>query len=367
MPTLDLFTPRPAHLADASHDVRAPGGYEWWYFDAEDPATDTQIVAIFLHGFVFHPGYLRAFYRYQNSPTRYAPPVPSDYVCAYFIVYRAGKILHQFMTQYPATEYAASRDRPEVRIGPNTFSVGSSDARSPFHLSLSGTPWKLTGRGPKTLAGQELSARLNFTPRFAQPADERRFFSRAMTGADHHWVVANPLCDVTGTISLAGLTDNQTIEFTGQGYHDHNYGTGPIGPGLKRWVWGRAFFENDGSGRVVTFHFARPRDTTLPDELHLTEADTHARTDHAPDPASVLVDWSGRSKLLLAYPRTLVLGDVMNLSNPRVIDDQPFYLRLVYDAVSRGKPGRAFCEVAYPHRLRWPVLGRMIEMSFDKR
>jgi hypothetical protein len=42
-------------------------------------------------------------------------------------------------------------------------------------------------------------------------------------------------------------------------------------------------------------------------------------------------------------------------------------LRLTYEV--RGVDGReakAFCEVAYPNRLRWPVLGRMIELSIHR-
>ena len=43
MPTLPLFAPPNAHQAagaspDASHRVTAPGGYEWWHFDAPDAA-----------------------------------------------------------------------------------------------------------------------------------------------------------------------------------------------------------------------------------------------------------------------------------------------------------------------------------------
>ena len=60
------------------------------------------------------------------------------------------------------------------------------------------------------------------------------------------------------------------------------------------------------------------------------------------------------------------MDDVLSLGNPRLIDSSPFYLRLIYDATTRGKAGTAFCEVAYPHRLRWPILGRMIEMSIAK-
>ena len=364
MPTLELLKELPASRSDAFHDVRSPGGYEWWYFDAEDAKTDTQVVVILLHGFVFHPGYLRAYARYLRRPTRHAPPTAGDFPCAYLMVYQHGKIKHQFMTQYARDDFRASSDVPDVTMGPNTLRQDPDGALS---LHLSGTPWKLTGQGPKTLHGQELLADLRFQPELGHPPDERRFLSREMTGADHHWVIANPLCRVTGTIQLNGGTGH-TLHFTGRGYHDHNYGTAPIGPGLKRWIWGRVFFDDaPDASRVVTFHFARPRDTSLPDELHLTEADASRLVDHPIPVDRVHVDWSRRTTLLLTYPDRLEFGEVMTLSNPRLIDTQPFYLRLMYDAHSRGKTGVAFCEVAYPHRLRWPILGRMIEMSIDRR
>ena len=59
MPMLPMLSEPP--LADAWHEVTAPGGYEWWYFDAEDDRQDVQVVAILLEGFVFHPGYLREY------------------------------------------------------------------------------------------------------------------------------------------------------------------------------------------------------------------------------------------------------------------------------------------------------------------
>jgi hypothetical protein len=49
-----------------------------------------------------------------------------------------------------------------------------------------------------------------------------------------------------------------------------------------------------------------------------------------------------------------------------VIDPTPFYLRLAYDARAGRETCTALCEIAYPHRLRWPLLGRLIEMSFDR-
>ena len=354
MPIEPMFTANP--VADAWHAVTAPGGYEWWYFDAEDPAGDTQIVGILLEGFVFHPGYLRAIARYQRRPTKTLPPRAGDYPCAYLCVYRGGRIAHQFMTQYKPADFSAERDRVDVQLGENRLTKDNDGA---LRLSLRGVPWELTWQGPQTRRGQTLSADLTFRPRWTHPPIERRFLSEAMTGADHHWAIANPACDVAGQICLSGAAEPLTIDFAGRGYHDHNYGTGPLGPGLARWIWGRVIRDD----RVLTFHYAVPRASGLSPEVHLVQADAQGASEVKVE--KVQADWSRRSNTGLAFPQALAMHDHLSLSNPRMIDATPFYLRLQYDVA--GASEKAFCEVAYPHRLRWPVLGRMIEMSFDKK
>ena len=357
MPTLDLYQPN--FVADAWHQVRAPGGYEWWYFDAEDPATETQIVAILLEGFVFHPGYLRKYAAYRRRPTRRVPPVAGDFPCAYFVVYKHGKLAHQFMTQYRPEQFAASREAPRVRIGKNQF---ERQPDGTLRLALTGTPWRVTARGPQTLVTDTLSAEFTFEPLLDVPPAERIFLSREMTSADHHWVIANPSCRVEGSIKVkSGDGPAEVIAFGGKGYHDHNYGTGPLGPGLKRWIWGRVLLE----GRTTTFHYAVPKNPQLPEEVHLIETTAAGSRERRVD--DLHIDWSGITSTLLACPASLVFDDALRLENPKTIDAAPFYARVAYDATVHGQSGTAFCEVAYPHRLRWPVLGRMIEMSIDKR
>lgn len=360
MPTLPLFE-TPAD-PDAWHRVTSPGGYEWWYFDAEDAAGDIQIVAIFLEGFVFHPGYLRRYGAYRRRPTRATPPVAGEYPCAYFVVYEKGRPLAQFMSQYPPGAFAASSERTDVRIGPNTLRRDDDDT---LRLALHGVPWQLTWRGPQLLAPQELTGDLTFRPLLPRRPAERTFLSQALSGARHQWVIADPLCEVGGTIRLGGGGNLPTreIAFRGRGYHDHNYGTAPLGPGLKRWIWGRVLpAEPDGRG-MLTFHYARPRDASLPDEVHLVEADADGAREVT---ATCEADWSRRSALGLAYPQAANFGEGLRLVTPRVVDSTPFYLRLVYDAQTRHGPGTAFCEVAYPRRLTWPILGRMIELSIHR-
>ena len=356
MTILEPYQSPAAH--DAWHAVQSPGGYEWWYFDAEDPATDTQVVVIFLEGFIWHAEYLRRHSKYARKPTQHAPPFPCEYPCVYLCVYRGGKVLHQFMTQYKPEDFAASSTEVNVRIGPNTL---TRDADGRLKLSIVGTPWSLTGRGPKTHQGHTLSAELVFSPQLTHAPLQRTFLSQQMTGAEHRWIIANPLCSTSGVITLTTPESRQTIEFSGLGYHDHNFGTAPLGPGLSRWIWGRVLM-ND---HVYSFHYAVPKDRNLMPEPHLVEGDSRALRDMPIQ--KVQAEWSGLSKMLLRYPKRLGFDDALVMTNPKIVDDTPFYLRLTYDAVARGRRCRAFCEVAYPHRLRWPLLGRMVEMSIDKR
>lgn len=362
MKTVPLYVPNPVS-PDYSHQVRMPGGYEWWYFDAEDPRTDTQVVAIFLHGFVFHPGYLRSHARFLKNPTRHPPALPDHFPCMYLCVYRNGRILYQFMNQYSPEHYQADSEQLDVRIGPNRL-IGQSEG---LLLNLSGIPWELTWQGPKTFHQRRLQGQLTFVPTFSHAPAERIFLSRPMTGADHHWIIANPHCSVRGTLRLLEHNQEQErIDFDGRGYHDHNFGTGPLGPGLKRWIWGRAILDR----RVLTFHYAVPQHRTLPDEVHLIEATEQAFREL--EVQRIESDWNGWSHLGLRYPKKLAFytsnwpGVTLDLTNPRLIDVAPFYMRILYDARIGGEPTSAFCEIAYPHRLRWPILGRMIEMSISR-
>ncbi len=343
-------------FADGHHDVRAPGGYEWWYFDAEDPASDTQIVVIMMQAFIFHPGYLRAYARYMKHPTRHAPPLPADHPSLYACVYRAGRIWRQFYTDYAPGDFASRSDRAEVSIGPHRLTTEPDGA---YALDVAGTPWRLTARGPRRFDDETLGVRLRFSPRHRINPVERRFLSEQMTGAEHHWVIAAPVCDVRGELEVAG----ERVLFSGRGYHDHNFGLAPIGSGLYRWTWGRAIF----GSRVLTFHYAEPKARGAEAETHLIEVDEKGAREIEVGEVRAQFDRTSAMAMQLKYPSEVDFGSKLRLSNPRVLDPAPFYMRIAFDAESDGERSMAFAELAYPHRLRWPLLGRMIQMSFDDR
>ena len=361
MPTLPLYTPNP--VADAWHRVTAPGGYEGWHFDAESAQGDVQLVALLSYGCVFHPKYLREYFRHRAWPTRVAPPVPGQYPCAYLVVYEHGNVVGQFTSQVPPGQFAASDTEPAVRVGPNELRPQPDGSLS---LKMNGVPWELTWRGPEREPGWTLSADLVFRPVLRHPPHERVFLSRKLSSADHHWVIANPLCEVEGCIRLSSGDGRKTreIPFRGRGYHDHRYGTAPIGVGLRRWTWGRVLLDDD---RALAFHYAEPQDPGLSNEAHLVEVSPVGLREIPV--GEVQAEWSEQSAARLHYPRGLRFkptdGDEVDLTNPRVLDSSPFSLRLLYSAIVGPRAGTALCEVAYPHRLRWPVLGRVIERFFE--
>jgi hypothetical protein len=204
---------------DAAYDVRAPGGYEWWLFEAHDPATDTQIVVVVYDGDPFNPEYRRRYERYRRRPTRNAPPVARDFPAVSMMVYRAGQIAVRSIIQYPAGSFSGSPEKPDLSIGAD-------------RLTSEGDNLKLD------IAG----AGLTFAPRWRHLPVERTLFAGH---GEHRWIIANPYCDVEGFYCRSG----ERIALRGIGYHDHQFGTGPI-PQVQEWSRGRAYFKD----RVYAFH-----------------------------------------------------------------------------------------------------------------
>jgi hypothetical protein len=356
MPVLPLFD-CPAD-ADAWHHVTAPGGYEWWHFEAEQVGPDgtpggVRVVAGFFDGFAFHPEYLRRYERYLRRPTRRPPPVAGEYPCVCLAVYEGGRVLAKLVTQYPPGAFAASAERPDVRVGPNTL---RRDEEGAFRLHLAGSP--------RRAAGGEVTADLVFRPRFSAPPVELAFPSRELSGADHRWVVANPVCAVDGAIRIAGAggdgAGGREIRFSGRGYHDHHYGTAPLGRGVRRWARGRVLADDF----ALTFECAFPRDAAVPEEVRLIEADAAGAREVPVRRARVC--WNRWSAAGLRWPGEIGLEletpdrRELELSGGRVIDSGACSVRASYTAAGLGA---ATCEVVYPHRLTWPVLGRMVRMN----
>jgi hypothetical protein len=326
---------------DASHHITSPGGYEWWYFDAEDVQHERQFVAVLYDGCPFRPDYVRAYARYRRRPTRVPPPLPREHPCLYFALFEKGRIVHEHFTEYPADALVARHDRPEVALAQNSFST-------------EGSKLKLDLRHVATTGAGQVQAEFRFEPRLACAPQERQLFpARAHDRSPEHiWIIANPLCDVTGTIRCA----DRAIEFRGLGYHDHHFGTATPATALRSWFRGRVLFDD----AAYAFHIVVPHDRALPNRARLVEV---RASSGVVDVAVQRVEatWSGLTRRLLRYPLALRFeNELLHLSSPRLMRTSCVRAHLTCAAQVGRRNGRALCELIYPRRLMWPIVRRSL-------
>lgn len=354
MPTLPLYTPNA--IADASHGVAAPGGYEAWHFDAETSSGDLRLVATLARGDPFRADYLARYQQYRRRPTRWPPPLPAQYPGARVAVYEKQRLLGQFTTQFSPDQFSASAQRPQVRAGPNEFVRGQDGALS---LRLRGA---LPGNAGSGRDQFNLSADLTFRPVLRHAPHEACLLSPPLFGDEHRWVVADPLCEVSGTVSLTARGDARgrgaarDIDFRGRGYHDHTYGTGPLPASAGHWLRGRLLLGE----RVVAFYAAAPLNRYLPVQARLVEADAAGVRELAVAP----VKTSGWRRVAGGgqYPLALHIAGPgipeWTLADPVLLGSSDGPTRLIYSGGTGTHGGPVLCEVGVAPGGRWRIPAR---------
>lgn len=113
-------------------------------------------------------------------------------------------------------EFASSKDRCDVRLGPFTF---TGDLKT-YHM-----------KGQLGDVGVDLTL-TNLVQPF-RPGTGIIYFGD--TGKYFGWLCVVPSGTATGTITVNG----RKRSFTGHGYHDRNWGNQPFPYGVEHWRWGR--------------------------------------------------------------------------------------------------------------------------------
>jgi hypothetical protein len=319
MPTLQLFDTNPS-MADGSHRVRSPGGYESWRFDAIDPSQDVRISVAFHDGYVLHPDYVRRFNAYRRRPRSHAPPVPSEYPCLVVSAYLGQKELINSTISYPPRSLQLAGNR-----------LGLGDNSTDF-------------RGNKRtihLAGSEISAELAIEPLFPINFDKQ-----IGDGVEHHWRCV-PVCRVWGKIQ----NRSEGINFDGYGQENHLYGSGPPTGTAGRWIRGQVLFPR----AAVNFLAADEKAiAVVSDESGVRQMDE----------SRIIANWDRGSIWSLAYPSSIDFGSWLTLRNPRTALGTPANLELRYDAYVDGQQTTAWVEIEYPDRLRGLVQSCVMKRNF---
>ncbi|MDP9222605.1 MAG: hydroxyneurosporene dehydrogenase [Actinomycetota bacterium] len=173
------------------------GTYEWWYFDThlDDGA---KLVVVFL----------TKEFTALNKPL--TPTIRID------LTLPDGTSL-QRIGEFPAETFSASTETCEVRIGDNSF-VGDLHTYT-IHTRVEEVEVDIT------LSGQVLAWRPE-TGYWLFGEEGERYFA---------WLPSVPQGRVEASYRVGGNTRTAT----GVGYHDHNWGNGPIVNLMHHWYWAR--------------------------------------------------------------------------------------------------------------------------------
>lgn len=190
---------------NAVHLSSGGAAFEHWYFDAQ--LDDGHTVVAFLNK------------RRPEDPPRCRPWVE-------IIIYAPDGTRREIAKKYPRRESFFSEEKCDVRIGKNTARVSfPEDGGLPsYHVFIE---------------EEDVTFDLTFTNEL-QPWMPGR--GETHFGAKHSfgWIVGAPRASVTGTVKLGATT----IDATGRGYADHNWGVGDMKRVIDCWHWGRLYVDD---------------------------------------------------------------------------------------------------------------------------
>ena len=346
-------------------DPAMPNGYEWWYFDALSDDGKYALIVIFFLGTPMSP-YYKAVVDGKN-------PLPKDW-CGVFVT------LHERIPSGYAILSPGGRKRfplhwNEVAYAYNIYR-GGTFAKESASVSIGGSQIQCDDMGNWQVSLDERGLYLgkvtgNLTFASVGNALSQMPVSNDTAGAAHTWVCVAPHCRVTGTITVSS---GDTITFSGDGYHDHNFGTLPW-DAKEIWSWGRFHTAKKGQEPAWTAVFYQHKQS--PTNYLLIVDDTGAvltQTDTAESKIS-LPQKSGYG--LPFFLQTMLWEAASNATLDYILPNEtgllngPFYKRSVGQAKirvgGRVEEAKGISEVFQPSRLCHPIWSRLMWTRIRRR
>jgi predicted secreted hydrolase len=185
-------------------DMRERGLYEWWYFDAH--LDSGHILVVFFHA---------------SNPN---PGLKGKSGVEVVLIDPDGKREQKFYA-HPKSDFSASRDRPEVKIGENTLKAAQNEGGAPIYEIDISEP--------------DLSCHLKYTAEVNGWKPGTGFSHFADLGF-FAWIVPFARASVEGTITVR----DRSLQVTGIGYHDHNWLNFQFQKIIDYWMWGRIYSQS---------------------------------------------------------------------------------------------------------------------------
>lgn len=338
------------------HDIKNAGAYEWWYFDCIDEDNEYSFVAIFLTGNPFSPEYSNRVKNHLKSPESVIPD-PLDFCAISFNLYFQDRVLYRVLYEY-------EKDFFEIETGNGSEKINID--RSNFYFEKNENKFYLNINLPDSQISNQFKSEFVFTVK-SDPAELKK--DETDENNKHFWLPSANVCEVTGKVKFYRNFKRTKNEFTGYGYHDHNWGSEAMFQNIKDWYWGRAVTDNYS---LVYFYILYNDEKRKPFNVlyiykegkllyELNEFDTDLK--------------NKKNYWFLNFNKSLTIekGDVkMVCKNKEKIDNGPFYIRFIsrFDLYIKDQKVLSqvtgFSEYINPKRLKSGFLKPFVNMRITK-
>lgn len=331
---------------DSATSSNAPGGYEWWYFDAIDESSGYALVVIFYRGNPFSNRYIRKLEDENNQEAGN----PKNFPAISISLYKQGEPIYYSFTEYPAQEAEFSLDKPNLKVGNNTLDTDFTDTGIIYTLKLN----------EDLPSGDRIRAELNYRGYGKISEDFQENDNHGTEG--HNWNLVLPKANVEGSINVYREKDlEHTLPFSGRGYHDHNTGKEPMRDEFLDWYWGRYHFSSS-----TLVYYVMNRQEARQYRGWLIDDDTGKVLQRY---KNIELKDKGVSIFGLHLARKLVLeNDVSKvvIQQSESLDNGPFYRRFMSEAFlsleDSIEKSTGFSEYIYPSRIYWRWLWPLVDM-----
>lgn len=291
---------------DGWRQQRTPGSYECWNFDVLDSMGNGASVSFF-DGLYFHPRFLREEARFYRSGAHpkiknvREQALASFYPAVAISLFQGGRRIAHAVNVYPPGSFRGEQGSPEIAIGPNRITLRQDGT---FGVQMRAYPTDRSMMGPKARLDQMMFAELTFRPKLPGVQHSQPLRPNLEDGARHTWVVAAPLCEVSGRIQQVNLRDDTLaldLPVEAMGFHDHIFGGSGICRKIKRIIRGHAVGDQ---WAIAWNHSVGEKCDGQTDSICLFETDAPPLIIPHPQVASVQ---RNTTHFLVPYPAQLIM------------------------------------------------------------
>jgi len=207
------------------HELKENGSYEWWYFDAIDNTNEYSFVAIFLTGNPFSPDYSEKIKFHTKYPD-FNKPNPMNFCALSFNLYFKNRIIYRTLHEYKKENFNIDQEDGSIHLKKSSFKYDEENKTYLLNINIT---------------SPNAHERFKGDFEFKVNTESEIIIDNSLNASDetHNWLPSATDCNVTGKLKIYRNSARRKTEFSGRGYHDHNWGNESLFQNMSDWYWGR--------------------------------------------------------------------------------------------------------------------------------